>query len=83
MGLAMSAERSTGSDDHNQVDPQRKIKVVVEVDSDGNVKVCSDYTYIEVELVKWEDVESDGAAKVVETAKRIAVTTPHEIFKEE
>lgn len=79
----MSAERSTGSDDFSRNDPQRKIKVVVEVDSDGNVKVCSDYTYIEVELVKWDDVESEGAAKVVETAKRIAVSAPNEIFKED
>jgi len=71
----MSAEKSTASD---PVEEARKIKIVVEVDEDRNVKVYSNYTPVEVEVVKYDEIEDN--AELVAKAKEIALKAPNEVY---
>lgn len=60
----------------NPADEARKIAVYVEVDEDRNVKVYSNYPYVTVEVVKYDELEGD---ELVAKAKEVATKAPHEV----
>lgn len=70
----MSSEKSTGSDPATEA---RKIHIVVEVDEDRNVKVYSNYVPVEVEVVKYDELEG---AELVAKAKEVAAKAPNEVY---
>jgi len=64
-----------------EMDPTQKartIEIVVEVDEDRNVKVYSNYTPVNVEIVKYDEIEDNS--ELVAKAKEVAIKAPHEVY---
>lgn len=62
----------------DSVQQARAIQIVVEVDEDRNVKVYSNYTPVNVEVVKYDEI--DAIADLVSKAKEVSIKAPHEVY---
>lgn len=83
MNSTHAGEGASKVDEKTVGDNNRAIKIVVEIDEDNAVKVLSNYAYVDVEVVKWDDLKEDGTASLVEKAKEIAIKAPHQVYKED